>query len=397
MKRIPVAGPWITDREVSYVMEAAAHGWYENANNWSERFERAFAERHAVKHAMALPSCTAALHLALAALGVGPGDEVIVPDVTWIATAAPVDYLGATPIFADIDPDTWCIDPKSVEANITEKTRAIIGVDLYGSICDWTSLARIAKHRGIALIEDAAEAIGSTYVGSPAGTFADIGCFSFHGSKTMTTGEGGMLITGRSDLFSRIETLRDHGRARGDKPFWNQTVGFKYRMSQVQAALGVAQLERLDELVRRKRQIFAAYAKRLSRISGIKLNSESPGVHSSYWMTTAVLAPSLGLPKEQLMAELSDRGVDTRPFFYPLSTLPAYCDRPEAARARSENHVAHRVSPFGINLPSAAALGREEIEHVCEALESVVTQERSGVHAIATSGAHAARPMEKVA
>jgi perosamine synthetase len=364
------------------VIEAAAHGWYENAQSWSGRFERAFAERHAVKHAMALPSCTSAIHLTLAALGIGPGDEVIVPDVTWIATAAPVTYCGATPVFADIDADTWCIDPKSVEANITDKTRAVIGVDLYGSVCDWTSLSRIAKPRGITLIEDAAEAIGSTYVGNPAGSFADVGCFSFHGSKTMTTGEGGMLITDRSDLFSRIETLRDHGRSPGDKQFWNSTVGFKYRMSQVQAALGVAQLERLDELVRRKRQIFAAYSKRLSGIPGVKLNIESPGVSSSYWMTTAVLHPSLGIPKEQLMADLSDRGIDTRPFFYPLSSLPAFYATPEAARARRTNHAANTVSPFGINLPSAAALGREEIEHVCDAFAAVVGKERSGVHSL---------------
>ncbi len=380
MKRIPVAGPWITDREVSYVIEAAAHGWYENASAWSSRFERAFAERHETKHAMALPSCTSAIHLALAAAGVGPGDEVIVPDITWIATAAPIVYLGATPVFADIDPDSWCIDPKSVEKNISARTRAIIGVDLYGSLCDWTALSRIAKPRGILLIEDAAEAIGSSFVGQPAGTFGDVGCFSFHGSKTMTTGEGGMLITDDSALFERIEVLRDHGRAPGDKAFWNATVGFKYRMSQVQAALGLAQLERLDELVRRKRQVFAAYAKRLAHIPGIKLNAEPPGVHNSCWMTTAVLAPSMGIEKEELLGALSERGIDARPFFYPLSSLPALRDRPEALRARRENAVAAEVSPYGINLPSAAALGRDDIERVCDALSSIVGREHSGIH-----------------
>lgn len=380
MKRIPVAGPWITDREVSYVIEAAAHGWYENAQAWSHRFERAFAERHETRHAMALPSCTSAIHLALAAMGVGPGDEVIVPDVTWIATAAPVTYLGATPVFADIDPETWCIDPRSVEKNITERTRAIIGVDLYGSLCDWTALSRLAKPRGIKLIEDAAEAIGSSFVGQPAGTFGDVGCFSFHGSKTMTTGEGGMLITDDTDLFERIEVLRDHGRAPGDKAFYNSTVGYKYRMSQVQAALGLAQLERLDELVRRKRQVFTAYQKRLSGVPGITLNAEPPGVHNSFWMTTIVVSPSLGIEKEHLLGELSDRGIDARPFFYPLSTLPAFRDRPEAARARRENVVAQGISPYGVNLPSAAALGREEIERVCDAVSSLVRGEQSGVH-----------------
>jgi perosamine synthetase len=329
---------------------------------------------------MALPSCTSGIHLALTAMGIGPGDEVIVPDVTWIATVAPVVYLGATPVFADIDPDTWCIDPRSVERNITSRTRAIIGVDLYGSICDWTALQRIARPRGIRLVEDAAEAIGSTFVGQAAGTFGDVGCFSFHGSKTMTTGEGGMLVTDDHGLHDRMQMLRDHGRAPGDKAFWNSEVGYKYRMSQVQAAIGVAQLERLDELVRRKRQIFMAYAKRLAHIPGVKMNAEPPGVSNSYWMSTVVLSPSLGIEKETLLGELSDRGIDARPFFYPLSTLPALRDRPEAARARRENVVAASVSPFGINLPSAASLGRDDIERVSDAFSAIVGRERSGVH-----------------
>lgn len=369
----------MTERELAYVLDAARHGWYDQAGEWNQRFERAFAARHQSKHAFTLPSCTAGLHLSLAALGVGPGDEVIIPDVTWIATAAPVTYLGATPIFADIDPVTWCIDPSSVERCITDRTRAIIGVDLYGGICDWAGLAEVARPRGIALVEDAAEAIGSTFEGRAAGTFADVGCFSFHGSKTMTTGEGGMLITERDDIADKITILRDHGRAPGDKAFYNRMVGFKYRMSQLQAAFGLAQLERLDDLVAHKREIFSAYSERLAGVPGITLNAEPQGLFNSYWMSTVVFSEALGIDKEEFLGEILARGIDARPFFYPLSALPAFVDRPEAARARRENVVSHGLSYRGVNLPSAAALDPSEVAHIADVVVEILEQGRSGV------------------
>ncbi len=235
MKRIPISGPSITDKEIDYVTQAVRGAWYEHANDFTLKFEQAFAAHCRRRHAIALPSCTAGLHLALMALGIGPGDEVILPDVTWIASAAPVRYVGATPVFVDIDPQTWCLSPDAFEAAITPRTRAAIVVDLYGHMPDWDRLASIAAARGVTLIEDAAEAVGSTWRGRPAGSFGALATFSFHGSKTLTTGEGGMLVLDDDTILARVLQLRDHGRAPGDIMFFNEEVGWKYKMSALQA------------------------------------------------------------------------------------------------------------------------------------------------------------------
>ena len=240
MQRIPVAGPWITDREIAYVADAAAHDWYEHAGRYPQRFERAFAEYVGVRYAVSVPHCTAAIHLSLVAFGVGPGDEVIVPDVTWIASAAPIKYVGAKPVFADIDPITWCLSAAAFERNITPRTKAVIPVALYGNMPDMDEVRAIARQHKLVVIEDAAEAFGSMYRGHRAGSMGDTGVFSFHGSKTLTTGEGGMLVTDREDICRRVLSLRDHGRPPGDTGFLNEDVAFKYRMSSLQAALGSA-------------------------------------------------------------------------------------------------------------------------------------------------------------
>ncbi len=359
--RIAVAGPDITELEIAAVTEAARSGFYEGANVFQTRFEEAFASFVGLRHAVALPSCTSALHLALSAMNIGPGDEVIVPDVTWIATVSPVLYRGATPIFADIDPISHCISVESVEANLSPRTKAIIGVDLYGTICDWPRLHEIARRTGVRLIEDAAEAVGSTYLDRPAGSFADVGTFSFHGSKTMTTGEGGMLVTDDDALLDRVKRLRDHGRAPNDFFFENEEVGFKYRMSATQAALGHAQLTRLPELVAKKRHIFEFYARALEGVAGISLNADLPGLYNSYWMTTATWDERYEISKREMMRALSDRGIDSRPFFNPLSSLPALAHLPTAQIARERNVVARRVSASGINLPSALRLDDEDL------------------------------------
>jgi perosamine synthetase len=366
MKRIPVAGPWITQKEIDYVADAAAHAWYANANVYNERFERAFADYLGVRFAVALPSCTSAIHLSLLALGVGPGDEVVVPDVTWIASAAPAIYVGATPVFADIDPDTWCLSAESFAECITPATRAVIPVDLYGNVADLDGIREVADRHGIAVIEDAAEAIGSESGGRKAGSLGDTGVFSFHGTKTLTTGEGGMLVTDREDVYRRVQFLRDHGRPPGDKRFDNTEVAYKYKMSSLQAALGLAQLERIDELVARKRRIFHWYR---ARLPGFTLNCERPGVKNTYWMVTAFADPP-GLDKYRLMALLGERGIDSRPFFNPLSSLRAFAGSEQARRARDRNHVSYAVSPYGINLPSGFNLTEADVDRVCGALES---------------------------
>jgi perosamine synthetase len=369
-KRIPVAGPSITSREIEYVSDAVARCWYQDANVYHERFEEAFAAYLGVKHAMALPSCTSALHLALTALGIGPGDEVIVPESTWIASAAPITYLGATPVFADVDEQTWCLSANSLEQNLTPRTKAVIAVDLYGGVPDYHQLHQICDARGIPIIEDAAQAIGSAFCGQRAGSLGDAGAFSFHGSKTLTTGEGGMLVTNRDDVWRRVQRLRDHGQNPDGARYINEEIGFKYKMSSMQAALGLAQLERIDELVFLKRQIFGWYREELAGIEGLRLNQEPAETTNSYWMVTAVMDDRFDLPKTELMALLREDGIETRPFFYPLSALPAFRFRGGRARWGRRNPTAYRVSEQAINLPSALSLEREDIGRAGAALRA---------------------------
>lgn len=374
MERIPIAGPWITQKEINFVTDAVTHAWYGNHSMYHVRFEKTFAEYLGVRYAITLPSCTSAIHLSLAALGVGPGDEVIVPDITWIATAAPISYVNAKPVFADIDPKTWCLSAKSFEENVTPRTKAVIPVDLYGNMPEMDAIQEIASRHGIAIIEDAAEAIGSEYKGKKAGSFGATGVFSFHGSKTLTTGEGGMLVTDSEEFYQRILILRDHGRAVGDKQFWNDEVAFKYKMSSMQAALGLAQMERIEELVTRKRQIFAWYQQALAGEEGITLNYEAHGVKNTYWMVTAILDPVFGIQKERLMTLLSECGIATRPFFYPLSSLPAYEGLEQAKQAQKRNRMSYEVSPYGVNLPSALSVTEKQVMYVCDILVELLKQ-----------------------
>lgn len=377
MARIPIAGPWITKKEIAYVTDAVTNAWYGDHAMYHERFERSFAAYLGVRYAVSLPSCTSAIHLALAALGVGPGDEVVVPDVTWIGSSAPIEYVGATSVFADIDRASWCLAADAFEAAITPRTKAVIAVDLYGNMPDLRAIMAIAQARGIAVIEDAAEAHGSEQHGRKAGSHGDVGVFSFHGSKTMTTGEGGMLVTDRADLYERVLVLRDHGRAPGDRLFFNREVAFKYKMSSMQAALGLAQLERVDELVARKRLIFDWYRAELADLSELTLNSEAPGTTNTYWMVTAIASPRLGIPKQRWMELLAEQQIETRPFFNPLSSLPAYAASPDASAAASRNVVSYELSPWGINLPSALTLDRDQVRQVCAAVRTVIAEHRA--------------------
>jgi len=374
MEQIPIAGPWITQREIDYVTDAVTRAWYGNANIYHERFEKAFADYLGVRFAISLPSCTSAIHLSLLALGVGGGDEVIVPDITWIASAAPITYVGATPVFADIDPKTWCLSAESFEKCITSRTKAVIPVDLYGNMPDMAEIQNVAKRHHIPIIEDAAEAIGSEHRGQKAGGFGDTGVFSFHGSKTLTTGEGGMLVTDREDICHRVVFLRDHGREPGDRNFYNTEVAYKYKMSSMQAALGLAQLERIEELITRKRQIFTWYQKQLASVEGVTLNYEPPGTKNTYWMVTVILDQRFGIEKGCLMELMDNRNIHCRPFFHPLSSLPAYENLEQSRRARQRNQKSYQISPYGINLPSALNMTQEKIRYICDVLKSILQQ-----------------------
>ena len=372
MERIPISGPWISQKEIDYVTDAVTNAWYSKANMYHERFERAFAKYIGVKFAISLPSCTSAIHLSLLSLGAGPGDEVIVPDVTWIASSAPVSYVGAIPVFADIDEKSWCLSADSFEQLINAKTKAVIPVDLYGGMPDMDRICEIARRHGIAVIEDAAEAIGSEYMSRKAGSFGDTGVFSFHGSKILTTGEGGMLVTDNEDVYHRTLFLRDHGRNPGDKMFWNAEVAYKYKMSSMQAALGLAQLERIDELVERKRQILDWYQQRLGNVEGLSLNYEASGTKNTYWMVTVIIDKKFGLKKEAVITLMSEEGIDCRPFFHPLSSIPAYRESGQAEEARRRNKSAYSISPYGINLPCGLRMTQKKVNYVFKALERIL-------------------------
>ena len=370
-ERLFIAGPSITQKEIDYVTDAVTNAWYGNAGIYNERFERAFADYIGRRFALGLPSGTAGIHLGLAALGVGPGDEVIVPEATWIASASPANHLGANVVFADIDERTWCLSAESFEASITPRTKAVVLVDLYGGTPDMDEILGIAARYGVAVLEDAAEAIGTEYKGRRAGSFGEISIFSFHGSKTMTTGEGGVLVTDDETLYRRVRVLADQGRLPGDRMFFNEEVAFKYKMTSMQAALGLAQIERIEELVEMKRQIFAWYRERLRCIDGFQLNYEPPETRNSYWMTTLVLDPRFGFRKGDVMRLFDEYNVDCRPFFFPLSTLPAYRDCAAAAGARERNPIAYRLTPYGVNLPSGMRMTEEKVQFVCEILEGI--------------------------
>jgi perosamine synthetase len=358
-------------------MDAAANDWYGQAGSSLRQFEAAFAEHVGVKHAIGVPHCTAALHLGLLALGVGAGDEVILPDVTWVATAAPIYYVGATPVFADMDPMTWCITAESIERCITERTRAIIVVDLYGAMPDMASIRELADRRGIPILEDAAQSIGADIGGRKAGSFGDIATFSFHGSKTLTTGEGGMLVTDSAEHYARCLFLRDHGRPPGSFRFFVTTeVGFKYKMSGLQAAFGRAQLERIDELIERKRTIFSWYEQRLHDVSGLTLNHERPGTQNTYWMVTMVLDHAYGLGQREMMDYFDGQEIETRPFFHPLSSLPAFAPAPDAERARLANVHSYAISPRALNLPSALLLEEQQVDRVCAKVRELLGRAR---------------------
>lgn len=364
--RIHYTKPSITELEVRYATDAAANGWGEQCYAYINRFEEDFKTHLDVKYAIATSSCTGALHMGMAALGIAPGDEVIMADTNWIATASPIVHLGATPVFVDILPDSWCLDPALVEQAITPRTKAIVAVHLYGNLCDMDKLLAIGEKHGIPVIEDAAEAIGSIYQGKRAGSMGKFGAFSFHGTKTLTTGEGGMFVTNDSDLYEHVLTLSNHGRARGQtKQFWPDLVGFKYKMSNIQAAIGCAQIERIDELTRRKHEIFSYYRDRLAIFPGLSLNPEPAGTVNGAWMPTVVFDAETGVTRESLQDAFVAGNIDARVFFHPLSTLSMF-------EARPQNLLAWSIPRRAINLPSFHDMSESEQNRVVDVIERVL-------------------------
>lgn len=363
IKNIAYAKPSIGELEKKYVCDAIENGWGEKCYDYIYKFQDSYKNYLGVKHAIATSSCTGALHIALKALGIKAGDEVIVPDATWIASVAPITYLCAKPIFVDVLESTWCIDQKEIEKAITPKTKAIIAVHIYGNMCEMDEIMAIAKKYNLYVIEDSAEAIGSEYKGKKAGSIGDFGVFSFHGTKTITTGEGGMLVTNNDELQEKSLILHDHGRdPKIKKMFWAEKVGFKYKMSNIQAALGYAQVQRIEELVNKKIEIFNMYKKELSKIDCIQMNEEQEYVKNSYWMPTIILDEKLNIDRDEFIEYLNQYGIGARPFFYPVSAFPEF-------KRVKENINSYILSQFGINLPSNFDMNKIDVEYVIERIK----------------------------
>ena len=362
---ISTAGPSISAREASYALDAAKRGWNGRWSGYLTRLESNVCEYLGVKHALATSSGTGALHLAMAALGIAPGDEVIVPDLTWVASANAVVYAGGTPVFVDVQPDTWCLDPDAFEAAITPRTKAVVPVHLYGHPADMDRIVAIARKHGLSIVEDAAPAIGAECRGRKVGTFGDFAAYSFQGAKLVVTGEGGMLVTSDPMLFERAKALWDQGRD-PSRTFWINQTGLKYKMANVQAAIGLGQMERVDELIEAKRLIASWYAEYLDGVPHVHLFQEAEWARGIAWMTSILLEESAPLSREQFLAALKARNVDTRPVFPAISQYPIW-KRPQPPCPN-----ALRIGQGGVNLPSGVCLKREQVAYVARCIRDVL-------------------------
>jgi perosamine synthetase len=358
---IPISKPYITEKEVQYVTDAVQSTWISSLGKYIDTFEVEFARFCDTKYAVSTSNGTVAIHLALHALGIGPGDEVIVPDLSFIATANTVLHAGATPVFVDIDPYNLCIDPAQVEKAVTPRTKAIMPVHLYGHPADMEAINKIAAKHKLIVVEDAAEAHGATIGNKKVGSWGKCGCFSFYGNKNITTGEGGMITTDDEELYQRLRYLRDHAMSK-EKRYWHTACGFNYRITNLQAALGCAQMEKADKLIGRRREIHASYCRQLGRLPGVKLNRTYDWATSSYWLI-CLEAEGFDLQKrEELMQFLRSKNIDSRPYFYPMSAMPYF--KP------ANTPITQRVYQTGINLPTFYEITDEQIGYI----SSVITE-----------------------
>ena len=357
---IPVYEPWLGQREAEYVLDAVNSGWISSLGKYVTEFEQSFAAYCGVEHGVSTSNGTTALHLALHALGVGPGDEVIVPALTFVASANAVVYTGAEPVFADVDLETWTLLPEEVERLTNNRTRAVMPVHLYGHAAPMDRIMEFAESRNIYVLEDAAEAHGARLGSRRTGSLGHIGAFSFFANKIVTTGEGGMLTTDDPDLAARCRMLRDHAMP-PERRYWHDEVGFNYRMTNLQAAVGLAQMERVDDFISRKRRIAELYAEGLARIPGITLPVERPGYTNVFWMYSILLDESFPMSRDELILALRSQGIDSRPFFHSLDTLPPY-------RSDTPLPQALALSRRGLNLPSSPRLSDGQIDYICHTL-----------------------------
>ena len=352
--KIPIYQPSLSGNEKKYVLDCLDSTWISSKGKYIPLFENSFSEFLGIKHAATVSNGTVALHLALLALGVGEGDEVIVPTLTYISSVNAITYTGATPVFVDSLQGTWQMDPEDVKNKVTEKTKAVMVVHLYGHPCDMDSLTAIAKKHNLFLIEDCAEAIGSKYKGKNVGTFGDIATFSFFGNKMITTGEGGMVTSNDETLHDRVVHFKGQGLAK-HREYWHDVVGYNYRMTNVCAAIGLAQLEQVNNFIERKQEIAKRY-KEAFQNSNIEFHQSHPDVYHTYWMCS-ILVPDAD-QRDKLREHLRLNGIETRPLFYPVHTMPMYSNKFQRLV------VAEDLAWRGINLPSYPDLKEEQIKYI---------------------------------
>jgi perosamine synthetase len=356
---IPWGKPYLGKRERTYVAQALNSTWI-SGGEFVDRFESELASLIGTKYAATTSNGTTALHLSLVAAGIGPGDEVIVPGFTFVAAANVTIQTGAKPVFTAIDPETWCIDPASIQKNINKKTKAIIPVHIYGNVCDMDPIQSIAREHNIYLIEDAAESIFSSYKGKFTGSFGDLGCFSFQATKTITMGEGGAVLTDNSELYQRMKELRSHGM-RENRRYWHDMVGYNYRLTNLQAAMGCAQLEKYKWIINQKKRIYRRYQKNLSDVPGINFQRITDGAEPVIWTVALLINPGYFTgDRDYIMSEMLQKGIETRPGFYPFSVMPLY--------QAPHNDVTDSIASHVICLPSYTSISNKTIDYICEQL-----------------------------
>lgn len=362
-KIIPVAAPRLDGNELKYLTECITTGWISSAGRFVSEFEEKFSRAVGCEFGIACCNGTVALHLALAALGIGPGDEVIIPAFTMIATANAVVYTGASPVPVDAEPGSWNLDPSLVEEKITKKTKAIVVVHTYGRPAEMDVLLEICRRHGLHLVEDAAEAHGALYHGQPVGSLGRMGTFSFYANKIITTGEGGMLTTNDAEIAAVARRLRDHAFS-SERHFWHEYVGFNYRMTNLQAAVGLAQTERMSDLVQARLDHAAQYSQLLGGIEGLGLPSEGIDTKNVFWMYSLLVNDEFGCSRDELRAKLALKGIETRTFFIPIHFQPIYFSRFKGLRF----DVAERLCQRGLYLPSGSSLTSDDIRIVADAI-----------------------------
>lgn len=359
--KLAIAQPHLNGKELEYLLDGFLSTWISSTGKYVTQFETEFSNYCGDKYGVATSNGTTALHLALVALGIGAGDEVIVPDITFAATINAVLYTGATPVIVDIEEDGWCIDPNEIEKAITEKTKAIIPVHIYGQPCDMGRIMDIAKKHNLYVVEDCAEAHGATFKGQKVGSFGDIGCFSFFGNKVITTGEGGMCITNNEELDRKMRLYRDHGMSK-ERRYYHEVVGYNYRMTNLQAAIGVAQLENIDSILQWREELENAYRDRLKEIDGVELQrNDLPDRKKITWLVTVAVDDEQ--KRNACMKAMVDADIDARPFFVPLSEMDIYKDYVFS------NKVSTDISKRGFNLPTSYVVGKDEIDRVITAIK----------------------------